>query len=673
MKTYKGYMMNAYYPEGCIAEQVLYKIAIALCCEFLGDVKMIRLPISHHDDRIDGKGIIGYEQVDLSSAKWIKAHTYVLHTEDEVAAYVEQHKTFLKKNLMAKKKKHASQSTNNATSDPENDAFDTKKNNREEERGHTVLAWWGKKFKAVPKSLWNGILHMEFHVGDVPKEIVDEVYEVIAKEFDVPEKRNKYILWRDSIQGRASIRWRAFKTRFRKYWLYKVHGNKKVVRKTSPWTYPMVQQTYWNKFIKTYTEDDAFQVKELQNKGIHVTQVSRHLVWLKAHSKEKDGQMVFENPADDIIAQAIVITNYGSCSAYRGEITTKGRDDVLAKAINKPEHGGRVRVVGSAVSNKAYFGYNQPTPPNRMQAQVNYLMKEMGTMRNDQNLLMSYIISSPNFNPDQFRQFMTSGGALGGQGSVSTPFGIYVSLLGGQGLGASQFGFPMQGFGGPQFSALNGQLSGLSGQVEPNHEEILPYHVPWPEQHLMRSDQQIEQNCTSSPQRSHELIDDDPISHNQFRSGLTRHDPVSVIEHTLLSEKELHIVAKGKVEKRKSEQVITVHNVKIVIGLLRVSVDQVVIPAALIPCPTSEFTYLSEMCKQDSVAGMYRFCDIGCLSPLTPMTEEGRSDYLAIFTGVSTSYSQAKIDELRDLWVNYVHEHYKQVGEEYDDGVDYDE
>uniref|UniRef100_A0A803LVK9 DUF8039 domain-containing protein n=1 Tax=Chenopodium quinoa TaxID=63459 RepID=A0A803LVK9_CHEQI len=234
---------------------------------------------------------------------------------------------------------------------------------------------------------------------------------------------------------------------------------------------------------------------------------------------------------------------------------------------------------------------------------------------------------------------MTSGGALGGQGSVSTPFGSYVALLGGQGLGASQFGFPIQGFGGPQFRALNGQLSGsrvqvggfdvnnvgfnelgahlskhvdrdnvdleINGTSEPNQEEIFPYHVPLSEQHLMRSDQQIEQNCASSPQISHELIDDDPISHNQFRSGLTRYDPVSVIEHTLpegwsdcsleiQSEKELHIVAKGKVEKRKSEQVITVHNVKIVIVLLRVSVDQVVIPTALMPCPTSEFTYVSQ-------------------------------------------------------------------------------
>ncbi|XP_021732819.1 uncharacterized protein LOC110699620 isoform X1 [Chenopodium quinoa] len=179
--------------------------------------------------------------------------------------------------------------------------------------------------------------------------------------------------------------------------------------------------------------------------------------------------------------------------------------------------------------------------------------------------------------------------------------------------------------------------------------------------------------------------------------------------------------------------------------------------------------YLSEMCKQDSVAGMYGFCDIGCLSPLTPMTEEGWSDYLACVFGQNEgknlnqlffapykenpwnavvfwldpdgaeneisefaqktindgikkfSYKHRKdiikikknpgirwkkpqcprqslnscdngyyvcrymletidkrrqvipdqIDELRDLWVNYVNEH-KQVGEEYDD-VDYDE
>uniref|UniRef100_A0A803N3V9 DUF8039 domain-containing protein n=1 Tax=Chenopodium quinoa TaxID=63459 RepID=A0A803N3V9_CHEQI len=283
-------------------------------------------------------------------------------------------------------------------------------------------------------------------------------------------------------------------------------------------------------------------------------------------------------PKEIVDEEYEIIASTLDAQAQRGEITAKGRDDVLAKAINKSDHGGRVRAVGSGVSNKAYFGYNQPTPPNH-----------------------------------QFRQFITSGGALGGQGSVSTPFGSYVALLSGQGFGASQFGFPMQGFGGPQFSALNGQLSGSSGQVggfdvnnvgfndlgahlsknvgfnglgahlsknvgahvdleingtsEPNQEEILPYHVHWPVQHLI---------------------------HNQFRSGLTRHDPVSVIEHTLLDEKELHIVAKGKVEKRKSEQAITVHNVKIVTSLLRVLVDQVVMPAALMPCPTSEFTYVSQ-------------------------------------------------------------------------------
>lgn len=36
------------------------------------------------------------------------------------------------------------------------------------------------------------------------------------------------------------------------------------------------------------------------------------------------------------------------------------------------------------------------------------------------------------------------------------------------------------------------------------------------------------------------------------------------------------------------------------------------------------------MCKQDSVAGMYGFCDCNYLSPLTPIDgEEKRSDYLS--------------------------------------------
>ncbi|XP_056691751.1 uncharacterized protein [Spinacia oleracea] len=39
--------------------------------------------------------------------------------------------------------------------------------------------------------------------------------------------------------------------------------------------------------------------------------------------------------------------------------------------------------------------------------------------------------------------------------------------------------------------------------------------------------------------------------------------------------------------------------------------------------------YLSKMCQKESVAGMYGFCDVNFLSPLTPAEEEASSDYLS--------------------------------------------
>ena len=73
----------------------------------------------------------------------------------------------------------------------------------------------------------------------------------MQKGFDIPEGRKKLVL------TRASQRWRAFKTRLRKFWLYRKRKNKeKVLRKKSPWKYPWINQNDWNKFIKTYTNSD---------------------------------------------------------------------------------------------------------------------------------------------------------------------------------------------------------------------------------------------------------------------------------------------------------------------------------------------------------------------------------------------------------------------------------
>lgn len=190
----------------------------------------------------------------------------------------------------------------------------------------------------------------------------------------------------------------------------------------------------------------------------------------------------------------------------RGEIITKGRNDILAKAINKPEHGGRVRGVGSGVTNKQYFGFNQPTPPNQLRAKLIHMKKEMENMKNSQSLMMSFIMSSSSINQDQLKQFMSNFG-----NSSCSP--LREKLHNSQGLDGFQLGgfshqhsgidkqFCASGYQGSENDRLGGfmgLLSGNGGQGWGNagfddfmipsqpqhsqHEEIEPCHVNWPEQ-----------------------------------------------------------------------------------------------------------------------------------------------------------------------------------------------
>lgn len=46
--------------------------------------------------------------------------------------------------------------------------------------------------------------------------------------------------------------------------------------------------------------------RELEKDGVHVDHVPRHETWLRAHSKEKDGVRIFNNPKDQEVANAIV-------------------------------------------------------------------------------------------------------------------------------------------------------------------------------------------------------------------------------------------------------------------------------------------------------------------------------------------------------------------------------
>ncbi|KAL6579112.1 hypothetical protein OROMI_009328 [Orobanche minor] len=97
MRTYQGYVKNPYRPEGCIAERLFYEEVLAYASEFMINAMKIGLPVSRHSGKVDGQGTIGRKQLDMSYNNWHKAHSYILHNEDEVVPYVERHMRHLRK------------------------------------------------------------------------------------------------------------------------------------------------------------------------------------------------------------------------------------------------------------------------------------------------------------------------------------------------------------------------------------------------------------------------------------------------------------------------------------------------------------------------------------------------------------------------------------------------
>ncbi|KAH1254367.1 hypothetical protein GmHk_04G010822 [Glycine max] len=69
--------------------------------------------------------------------------------------------------------------------------------------------------------------------------------------------------------------------------------------------------------------------------------VRRHVKWKMAHMK-KTGEMTTEDSFEE--------------QATQGSFVPHGRQDVLAAAIGRPEHPGRVRAAGAGVTIKQYFG-----------------------------------------------------------------------------------------------------------------------------------------------------------------------------------------------------------------------------------------------------------------------------------------------------------------------------
>lgn len=72
---------------------------------------------------------------------------------------------------------------------------------------------------------------------------------MVQKGFVVLEERRKWIL------AQADDRWRAYKTRLRKHWMY--HKKSGRLSNNPPtWKYPWITKDIWDKFVEWCTSDE---------------------------------------------------------------------------------------------------------------------------------------------------------------------------------------------------------------------------------------------------------------------------------------------------------------------------------------------------------------------------------------------------------------------------------
>ncbi|XP_074300612.1 uncharacterized protein LOC141631904 [Silene latifolia] len=112
MKVYKDYTSNKYRPEGCIAERAITDEALSYCYTHLSNSELIGVPKNRHSEWMMGKGLRGHVRQDMTTEKWHIAHTYVLHNEDEVQPYIEEHMVSLREKHRNKTKKWISSEHN---------------------------------------------------------------------------------------------------------------------------------------------------------------------------------------------------------------------------------------------------------------------------------------------------------------------------------------------------------------------------------------------------------------------------------------------------------------------------------------------------------------------------------------------------------------------------------
>ncbi|KAH1227804.1 hypothetical protein GmHk_10G027949 [Glycine max] len=224
---------------------------------------------------------------------------------------------------------------------------------------------------------------------EVPTAQKDLIWEDIQAEFDIPEAFDSRT--KRKLLQTVGERWRQFKSDLTRKWA--LAADQDGVEDTVCDKYGISKEK-WAQFCQTRRDPSWEDVRikaqaiQKQNTASHVlsrggydyleqkllaektkkkivddvidppSPVRRHMKWKMARTK-KTGEMTTE--AAKKIAEKI---DSFKEQATQGSFVPHGRQDVMAAAIGRPEHPGRVRAAGAGVTIKQYFGSAPRTSHN---------------------------------------------------------------------------------------------------------------------------------------------------------------------------------------------------------------------------------------------------------------------------------------------------------------------
>ncbi|KAH1220961.1 hypothetical protein GmHk_12G034480 [Glycine max] len=242
---------------------------------------------------------------------------------------------------------------------------------------------------------------------EVPTAQKDLIWEDIQAEFDIPEASNSRT--KRKLLQTVGERWRQFKSDLTRKWalaadldgvedtVYEKYGISKekwaqfcqtcrdpswedvrmkaqAIQKQntapnvlSPRGYDYLEQKLLAEKTKKKLEEAA-QSRSVDGVIDPPSPVRRHVKWKMARTK-KTGEMTTE-----VVKEIAEKIDSFEEQATQGSFIPHGRQDVLAAAIGRPEHPGRVRAAGAGVTIKQYFGSAPQTsrsasslPPDELQ------------------------------------------------------------------------------------------------------------------------------------------------------------------------------------------------------------------------------------------------------------------------------------------------------------------